>query len=118
VIVALHSVLKPGCEDGYDRDHARIPDDLRAAFARVGIRDWSIWRSKLTLFHLVDCDDYQVAIAALADDPANHRWQQVIDGYVDHFVDQCGGTPGPQPLRLVHSLDNPVPRTCTEERDR
>lgn len=109
MIVALHSVLKPGCEEGYDRDHARIPDDLRAAFDRVGIRDWSIWRSGRDVFHLVDCDDYPAAIAALKDEPANHRWQQVIDGYVDHFVDQGTGTPGPQPLRAVHSLEHPVP---------
>ncbi len=118
MIVALHSVLKPGCQDDYDRDHARIPDDLRAAFTRVGIRDWSIWRSGLTRFHLVDCDDYHAAIAVLGDDPANHRWQQVIGGYVDHFVDQGGGTSGPQPLRLVHSLENPVPLTSTVGSDR
>lgn len=118
MIVALHSVLRPGCEADYDRDHARIPDDLRAAFCRVGIRDWAIWRSGRDVFHLVDCDDYHAAIAALEDDPANHRWQQVIDGYVDHFVDQGAGTPGPQPLRAVHSLARPVPLGGTEGADR
>lgn len=107
MIVALHSRLVPGSEEGYDRDHARIPDDLRATFDRLGIREWRIWRSGLDVFHLVDCDDYAAAMAGFDGDPANDRWQEVIDGYVDHFVDQGLGTPLPQPLRLVHSLLDP-----------
>ena len=109
MIVALHSRLKPGAEEGYDRDHARIPDDLRETFARLGVRDWRIWRSGLDVFHLVDCDDFDAALAGFEGDPANERWQEVIDGYVDHFVDQGRGTPGLQPLRPVHSLADPVP---------
>jgi L-rhamnose mutarotase len=105
MIVALHSVLKPDAVEGYERDHARLPDDLLATFARLGVRDWSIWRSGLNLFHLVDCDDFEAAIAGFATDAANDRWQQVIGGYVDHFVDQGFGGVGPQPLHLVHSLN-------------
>jgi L-rhamnose mutarotase len=109
VIVALHSRLRPGAEEGYDRDHARIPDDLARAFARAGIRDWAIWRSRLDVFHLVDCDDFEAALAQVDADPAGARWQEVIGGYVDHFVDQGRGASGPpQPLRPVHSLLRPV----------
>ena len=83
--VALHSVLKPGREEGYDVVHERIPDDLLEATARAGIRDWSIWRSGSNLFHLVECDDFEAALRTLEHDPANERWQAFIGDYVDHF---------------------------------
>lgn len=84
--VALHSVLREGHEEAYDAAHATIPDDLVAAFARVGIHDWSIWRSGRDLFHLVECDDFEKAMRLLEDDPADRRWQASIGRHVDHFV--------------------------------
>jgi L-rhamnose mutarotase len=83
--VALHSVLREGMEAGYERAHVRVPGDLLASLRRSGISDWTIWRSGRNLFHLVECDDFPAAMAALADDPANHRWQTFINDYVDHF---------------------------------
>lgn len=76
--VGLHSVLPPESIAGYRADHRRVPADLLDAFARVGIRDWEIWRSGRHLFHLVTCDDFEAAIDGLADDPANLAWQAVI----------------------------------------
>lgn len=84
--VAMHSVLHPGAEDAYDEHHQRIPDDLAASFARLGIHEWTIWRSGRDLFHVVECDDFDAAMAALADDPANQRWQANIGRFVDRFV--------------------------------
>jgi L-rhamnose mutarotase len=83
--VALHSVIVEGKEAGYEEAHLRIPDDLVVSFARVGIRDWTIWRSGRHLFHLVDCDDFAKAMRLLEDDPANRRWQDFIGPYVDRF---------------------------------
>ncbi|PSK95930.1 L-rhamnose mutarotase [Murinocardiopsis flavida] len=83
--VALHSILRDGAADGYENAHQRIPDDLDASFRRVGISDWSIWRSGRHLFHVVECDDFAAAMAALDTDPANRRWQEFINRYVDHF---------------------------------
>lgn len=88
--VALHSILREGCESGYMDAHARIPEDLVRSFGRVGIHDWAIWRSGRDLFHLVDCDDFTAAMDALATDPANVRWQAFISRYVDHFVADQG----------------------------
>jgi L-rhamnose mutarotase len=90
-LVALHSVLRAGCEEAYDAAHARIPDDLIAAHRRVGIHDWQIWRSGRHLFHLVECDDFAAAIDGLRDDPANERWQRTIGGYVDRFESTPAG---------------------------
>lgn len=95
--VALHSVLRPGTELGYDREHERIPDDLAASFARVGIREWTIWRVGDRLFHLVECDDFAAAMAALADDPADERWQAHIGRFVAGFLGGDGVSPAPLP---------------------
>jgi L-rhamnose mutarotase len=91
--VALHSVLRAGHEEDYERDHAAIPDELAASFARVGIHDWQIWREGEHLFHLVDCDDFAGAMSALADDGANARWQRVIGRHVLEFRPGGEATP-------------------------
>jgi L-rhamnose mutarotase len=92
--VALHSVLREGHESGYLDAHATIPRELAASFERVGIHDWSIWRSGRHLFHLVDCDDFSAAMDALDTDPANQRWQAFIGRFVDHFVTTGDGPEG------------------------
>lgn len=88
--VALHSVLKEGQEAGYEREHATVPADLLESLGRAGITNWRIWRSGRHLFHLVDCEDFAAAMAALDEDPVNHRWQEFIGAYVDHFETTAG----------------------------
>jgi L-rhamnose mutarotase len=95
-IVALHSVLRVGRETGYDAAHQRIPDELIEAHRRAGICDWRIWRSGRNLFHVVECDDFDAALRALAQDPANERWQAFIGDYVERF----DGTPLPEVWRM------------------
>ena len=77
-LVALHSVLRRGREEGYDATHERIPEDLIEAHRRAGIQDWRIWRSGHDLFHLVECDDFGAAMHSLESEPANPRWQAVM----------------------------------------
>lgn len=101
--VALHSQIVPGRVDGYVAAHERIPDDLVAAFARLGIHDWTIWRSGHRLFHLVDCDDWDSALASLAEEPADLAWQQTIGPFVELFRD-ADGAEAIAPLARVWSL--------------
>jgi L-rhamnose mutarotase len=89
--VALHSVIAEGQAAGYEEAHVRIPDDLVASFARVGIHHWTIWRSGRHLFHLVEADDFAEAMRLLQDDPTNRRWQESIGPYVDGFENTSGG---------------------------
>jgi len=105
--VALHSVLRPGHEDAYERDHAAIPGDLVATFARIGIHDWQIWREGEHLFHLVDCDDFDAAMAALASDDANMRWQEYIGAHVAGFLPHGD----PSPIRPVWRLTRQLTET-------
>jgi L-rhamnose mutarotase len=100
--VALHSVIRDGHEALYEADHEFIPDDLTETFARVGIHDWSIWRSGRNLFHLVECDDFSAAMTALETDPANLRWQKFIGRHVEYFVTTADGDTG---MTLPHVWD-------------
>lgn len=88
--IALHSVIRDGSIDDYRTHHARVPDELVALFDRAGIHDWIIWRSGDRLFHVVDCDDWDAAMAVVGADPANDRWQADIGRFVDVFLDADG----------------------------
>ena len=73
--VALHTRLKPGKEDEYERVHAVIPDELDIALREAGVSSWRIWRDDPDLFHVVEVEDYAAMRHALRDHPANVPWQ-------------------------------------------
>ena len=73
--VGLHTRLKPGVEARYEEYHRAVWPDVLAAMRRVGITRYAIFRDGLDLFHYIECDDYDRAIADLAHDPINVRWQ-------------------------------------------
>jgi L-rhamnose mutarotase len=81
--VALHTRLTPGREEEYEQAHREVPAELVAAIKAAGAHDWTIWRSGLELFHVVDCDDYAALLAALEDLPVNVAWQARMAGYLD-----------------------------------
>lgn len=81
--VALHTRLKPGREDEYERAHREVPGELTGAIRDAGVHEWTIWRSGLDLFHVIDCDDYAAVLAALEDLPVNVAWQARMAGYLD-----------------------------------
>ena len=73
--VGLHTRLKPGVEERYDEYHRAVWPDVLDAIRRVGITRYVIFRDGLDLFHYIECEDYDRAIADLARDPTNIRWQ-------------------------------------------
>jgi len=109
---ALHSVLRPGREEDYDREHARIWPEMAQSLIAAGITDWTIWRSGMNLFHLVESDDFRSAMAALAEDPVDRSWNDHINLIVDHFE------PGEddQALRTVWSLAEQVGSTASSDK--
>jgi L-rhamnose mutarotase len=92
--LALHSRLIPGTEESYELEHARVWPELIVVMRNAGIRDWSIWRSGRDLFHLVECDDYEAAVAQLALDPVDQRWQQHMSRFVEGFAKNPDGLGG------------------------
>jgi L-rhamnose mutarotase len=81
--VALHTRVKPGAEAAYEAAHREVPEELVAAIRAAGATRWTIWRSGLELFHVIDCDDYARLLAELADLPVNVAWQARMDELLD-----------------------------------
>ncbi|ONI91064.1 hypothetical protein ALI22I_09765 [Saccharothrix sp. ALI-22-I] len=92
--IALHTRLKPGREQDYERAHAVIPVELDAALREAGVRSWRIWRDGLDLFHVVEVDDYRRMRRMLADHPANVPWQARMAELLDVPDDYSGDDSG------------------------
>ena len=94
--IALHTRLKPGAEDEYEAAHREVPAELTAAIRAAGATDWTIWRSGVDLFHVIDCESYDLLLGRLADLPVNIAWQARMGGYsaVPHdYSDGDAGLP-------------------------
>ncbi len=91
--VALHTRLKAGKEEDYDRVHATIPVELDAALREAGVHRWRIWRSGRELFHLVECDDFVAMRAHLREHPANIPWQARMAELLEVSDDYSGKEP-------------------------
>jgi L-rhamnose mutarotase len=90
--VGLHTRLRPGAEQEYDALHRAVWPDVVAAIERVGITRWLIFRDGLDLFHYVECDDYDAAIAELAEDAVNVRWQAEVAPLMAKAHDYSGAS--------------------------
>ena len=101
VAIALHTRLRAGKEEEYERVHASIPAALDEALRTAGIHSWRIWRDGRDLFHLVEVDDYRRMRAYLRDHPANVPWQARMAELLEVEDDYSGEDDG---LRLVWSL--------------
>jgi L-rhamnose mutarotase len=99
--VALHTRLKPGREEEYERVHAVIPGDLDVALRDAGVSSWAIYRDGLDLFHVLEVEDYRAMRHALRDHPANVPWQARMAGLLDVEDDYSGDDDG---LRKVWEL--------------
>lgn len=99
--VALHTRLKQGREEEYDRVHAVVPAELDTALREAGVRSWRIWRSGRELFHVIECDDYAAMRAHLRDHPANVPWQARMAELLEVEDDYSGDDTG---IRAVWEL--------------
>lgn len=92
--IALHTRIKPGSEDEYEAAHREVPAELVAAIRAAGATDWTIWRSGPDLFHVIDCDSYELLLERLAGLPVNIAWQERMGGYLDVPHDYSDGEAG------------------------
>ena len=90
--VGLRTRLKPAMEEVYDAAHAAVWPELVAAQREVGIKRWLIFRDGLDLFHSIECEDYDRAIAELARLPINQRWQAEMAQYTEVAHDYSGAS--------------------------
>src|SRR5258708_27248683 len=64
-----------GVEASYVEDPRGVWPDVLAGIRKAGITKYVIFRDGLDLFHYIECDDYDRAIAQLAQSPLNQRWE-------------------------------------------
>jgi L-rhamnose mutarotase len=100
--VGLHTRLKPGSEARYEEYHRAVWPDVLAAIRDAGITKYVIFRDGLDLFHYVECENYDQAIAELAKDPVNIRWQQEMSPMMAVAHDFSGKSS--DRLRLIFDL--------------
>ena len=96
--VGLHTRLKPGMEEAYEKAHAAVWPDLLAAIRAAGFTGWVIFRDGLDVFHAISCDDYRQGIAELAGNPVNQRWQAEMGRFTEVAHDYSGASPDRIPL--------------------
>jgi L-rhamnose mutarotase len=101
--VGLHTRLRPGAEKRYDELHRVVWPDVLAAIRSVGITRWLIFRDGLDLFHFIECADYDRAIAELAHEPVNVRWQAEVAPLMEIAHDYTGG--GADRLPVIFELE-------------
>jgi L-rhamnose mutarotase len=99
-IIGLRTKLKPGMEAAYEKAHAEVWPELVRAQRVLGIAHWQIFRHGVELFHVVECDDFDRATAALAEQPIDQQWQQEMSQYV--VVAENGRGAEVDRLRLVY----------------
>ncbi|MET7425513.1 L-rhamnose mutarotase [Dactylosporangium sp. NPDC005555] len=104
--IALHTRLRPGAETAYEQAHEEVPAELVLAIRRAGAHQWTIWRSGLDLFHVIDCDDYPRLLAELADLPVNIAWQARMAELLAVTHDYTDGDAG---LPVAWELPRQVP---------
>ena len=73
--IGLHTRLKPGEEARYEAYHRAVWPEVLEGIRGSGITSYVIFRDGLDLFHSIECDDYDRAIAELAQSPVNQRWE-------------------------------------------
>jgi len=101
--VGLHTRLKPGAEAGYDALHEAVWPEVLAAIRSAGVTNWRIYRDGLGLFHYIECEDYERAIAELAELPVKRRWQATVAPLMEVAHDYSGE--GSDRLPLIFALD-------------
>jgi L-rhamnose mutarotase len=100
--VGLHTRLRAGMEERYEKAHEAVWPEVLEAIRRAGIRELVIFRDGLDLFHCIECDDYEGAIAELAALPVNRRWQAEMAPMMEVAHDYGGG--GSDRLPVVFEL--------------
>jgi L-rhamnose mutarotase len=76
--VGLRTRIKPGAEARYEEYHSAVWPDVLKAIREAGITRYVIFRDGLDLFHYIECEDYDRAIAEIAKDPTSMRWEAEI----------------------------------------
>lgn len=108
-LVTLHTRLKEGTEEHYEKMHRRVRDELAATMVAGGTREWRIWRDGRDLFHWVLVDDWHALLEHLANDPVDQAWQMEVGQILDLNL-----PPGSDGMHHVWDLSSQINTTTGE----
>ncbi len=74
--VGMLMQLKTGMEQAYQEEHRDVWPEILEGIAKVKIRNYSIFLIGRVLFSYFEVEELEAAMAALAADPDNQRWQK------------------------------------------
>jgi L-rhamnose mutarotase len=100
--VGLHTRLKPGAAELYEKYHAAVWPEILEGIRGAGVTKWVIFRDGLDLFHYVECEDYDRAMAELAKSEVDRRWQAEMAPLTEVPHDLSGS--GSDRLRIIFEL--------------
>ena len=80
---AMHTRLRSERIAEYEAAHRDVPAELIAAIRAGGAASWTIWRSGVDLFHVLECDDPVALFASLEGLPAQIGWATRMAEFVD-----------------------------------
>jgi L-rhamnose mutarotase len=83
VRIALHTRVRTDRIAEYEAAHREVPAELAAAIRDSGVSSWTIWRSGVELFHLIECADYAGMLERLNRLPVNITWQARMADLLD-----------------------------------
>lgn len=70
--------VKEGLEEVYREAHRHVWPEILECCARAGIRNYTIFMVGTWLYSYFEVDDLEQAMAIVAQDPINQRWQQLM----------------------------------------
>ncbi len=101
---AFKMILKPGCEEEYERRHAAIWPELKQMIKKQGVSDYSIFWDKDTniLFAVQKCASDTNSQDTTNVDPITQRWWDMMADIMEVNDDN---SPVTVPLRELFHLD-------------
>ena len=88
--VGLHTRVKPGSEARYEEYHRAVWPEVVDEIRRAGITKYVIFRDGLDVFHYIECEDYDRAIAEIAMDAISMKWEAEISTMMEATHDFSG----------------------------
>ena len=102
--VAMHTRLRPDRVADYEAAHREVPAELTAAIRAGGTTSWTIWRSGVELFHLLECDDPAALFTGLESLPAQIAWAARMADLVATYGSLPLGTTDASVIALAERL--------------
>jgi len=76
--------VKPDMLDEYKRRHQDVWPEMRDALSRTGWHNYSLFlREDGLLVGYLETDDFQAAVAGMAQEPVNARWQAEMSDFFE-----------------------------------